>query len=420
MNVKKYRAADSDQAMRMIRLAHGVDVAILDCYSVPGGVEVVVSLDDLPDSNPAPASFSAQLNTLTGKRDSAPAGVDDFDSPLIRSREQVAARQAAETEAPAPRLAWSQDEELLTMKRELAAMKSMLLDQLKGQDWQQADQRAPQQRGLNRFMAAMDIDPELAKRLAAEIPEAEDERLQREMFKALLTAKTPIMAPPQSGAICLVGPQGSGKTTSIAKLAAQYVMRHGRKDIAVLTTDMARVGAQEQLCAYGRILQIPIHTVVSVSEAIKTFRMLQSKSLVLVDTAGISFRDKAGLKEQENLLAGMPGLQVFLSLPADVESYVQSEIIDAYAGLSPLGAVITRIDESMRLGAVLSNLILHRLPAVWCTNGPRVPQNLSPADAGKLVNMAVKMARAFEVGKDRARPTEPTKPRTGGAVSVLG
>ena len=178
------------------------------------------------------------------------------------------------------------------------------------------------------------------------------------------------------------------------------MLTHGRSGIAILTTDTARVGAQEQLRAYGRILQVPVHVASNAEEAVKTYRLLCKKNLVLIDTAGISFRDKHGISELQGLLAGMQDVQVFLTLPADAENYVQSEIIDAYSSLNAQGAVLSRIDEAMRLGGAVSNLIQHRLPLVWCANGPRVPQNLSAADAGKLINMAVRMAKAFEVRRN--------------------
>lgn len=408
MKVKTYQAADSEQAMRMISAAHGPDAVILDCKSIPGGVELVVSWEEqdqneenfepivhLRRDRPAPQSKAGGERTalaalLARQRKQSQASVSP---PPTTAPNSDSPRQAI---GAAPQVVWSQQEELLTLKQELAAMKSMLMSQLKDQTWQQVREEAPrEQLACHQLLEAMDIDPALAAKLEERVPAGEEESVQREMLKMLLCRKVPIAAPPASGAICLVGPQGAGKTTSIAKLAAQHVMAHGREGIAILTTDTARVGAQEQLRAYGRILQIPVHSAQGYEEAARTFKLLQKKSLVLVDTAGLSFRDKEGLRELEALVSVMPGSRVFLTLPADSESYVQSEIIDAYSRLNLEGVVVSRIDEAMRLGAVLSNLVLHRLPAVWCSNGPKVPQNLSAADAGKLVNMAMRMAKSF-------------------------
>ncbi|MEE2653845.1 flagellar biosynthesis protein FlhF [uncultured Spongiibacter sp.] len=384
MNVKKYRAADSEQAMRMIRAAHGPDAVILDCQSVAGGVELVVSWEgepSLPTATDADKERTA-LDALRSRREQA-------ESPA------PAARQEAVSGASGPQLAWSQNDELHDLKQELAAMKSMLMSQLKDNNWQQLTAKQPAKKSSHQMLSAMDIDPSIAESLQRELPSDESEAVQREMLKMLLVRQLPISEPPRTGAICLLGPQGAGKTTTIAKLAAQHVMQHGRDDIAILTTDSGRVGAQEQLRAYGRILQIPVHSADSPQEAARTFRVLQKKSVVLIDTAGLSFRDHEGLDELEKLLAGLGGAHCYLTLPADVEAYVQSEIIDAYSRFNLAGVVISRIDEAMRLGGLLSNLIQHRLPAVWCTNGPKVPQNLCVADAGKLVNMAMKMAMSF-------------------------
>jgi flagellar biosynthesis protein FlhF len=428
MQVKRYRAADSQQAMRLVRAAHGPDAVILDCHTVEGGVEVLVSLDEGAEATSSsapsfaeqarsPQQLAQQISRQFGTASAKGKEKTALDALLERQQKakevsgqtQVLSAQSLSRPKPqnerqntsggstqAPHIAWSQQDELFTLKQDLASMKSMLMGQLKGHNWQQASFHAPEQSGLNDFLAALDIDPALGKRLASEIPAEESDGLQREMLQMLLSKQLPVMTPPRSGAICLVGPQGAGKTTTIAKIAAQYVLTHGRDGIAILTTDVARVGAQEQLRAYGRILQIPVHSAGDLEEAVKTYRILRKKTLVLIDTAGISFRDTQGINELQRLTSAMQDVQVFLTLPADAEAYVQSVIIDAYAGLSPRGAVVTRIDEAMRLGGILSNLIQHRLPVAWCANGPKVPQNLSSADAAKLVNMATRMARAFE------------------------
>ncbi|WP_269620498.1 flagellar biosynthesis protein FlhF [Zhongshania sp. BJYM1] len=423
MQVKKYQAADTQQAMRLVRAAHGPDAVILDCRSIAGGVEVVVSLDGMVDTSapafqtPAikPAQIPTPVPTRSFNTEREPTALD-----ALFNRNKKAEQQSFPEEAPVqqraiddranggqgPQMVWSQNEELLTMKQELSSMKSMLMEQLKGHSWQQASHQAPEHQELNAFLSAMDIDPALGKRLCAEIPADETPSLQREMLKMLLINKLTVDTPPSSGAICLVGPQGAGKTTTIAKIAAQYVLTHGRSGIAILTTDTARVGAQEQLRAYGRILQVPVHVAADEDEAVKTYRLLRKNNLVLIDTAGISFRDKSGINELQRLVSAMQGVQVYLTLPADSENYVQSEIIDAYAPLNAQGAVLTRIDEAMRLGGAMSNLIQHRLPLVWCANGPRVPQNLSAADAGKIVNMAVRMTKAFEVKRSGTSPQQ--------------
>ena len=392
MNVKKYRAADSEQAMRMIRAAHGPDAVILDCQSVPGGVELVVSWDEqLAETAAAPV----RQDISQGRENTA------LEALLARREKREETELTKPSDPPrqnfgkGPQLAWSENDELHVMKQELAAMKSMLMSQLKDHNWQQLSTEQPRHQGSNGLLEAMDVEPRIAEQLQRELPPDQSEAVQREALKILLSRRLPVATPPSQGAICLLGPQGAGKTTTIAKLAAQHVMRHGRDNIALLTTDSARVGAQDQLRAYGRILQVPVHGAGTISEAARTFRLLEKKALVLIDTSGLSFRDREGLNEMEKLLSVMPRLQCYLTLPADVEAYVQSEIIDAYSRFDLQGVVISRIDEAMRLGGLLSNLIEHRLPAVWCANGPKVPQNLSPADATKLVSIAMRMARGF-------------------------
>lgn len=369
MNVKTYRAQDSEQAMRMIRAAHGPDAVILDCKSVVGGIELVVSWE---------AGNTLAFGEAAGPADQASRGHSGAPEP-----------------GSGPRLAWSENTELHQLKQELASVKSLLTGELEQRHYQQLAARQPGQGHAQQLMSAMGVDSALARRLQEQLPDEGSDAVQREMIKVLLTRQLLVAEPPQQGAICLLGPQGAGKTTTIAKLAAQHVMQHGREDIALLTTDSGRVGAQEQLRAYGRILQVPVHSADSATEAARTLRVLRNKSRVFIDTAGLSFRDQQGLAELEQLVSAMSPDHCYLTLPADAEAYVQSEIIQAYSRFSPAAAVITRIDESLRLGTVLSNLMERNLPVVWCANGPKVPQNLSAGDSAKLVAMAIKMASSF-------------------------
>lgn len=387
MNVKTYRAQDSEQAMRMIRAAHGPDAVILDCKSVVGGIELVVSWE---------AGNTLPFGEAAGPADHASGGYS-----------------AAPESGSGPRLAWSENAELHQLKQELASVKSLLTGELEQRHYQQLAARQPGQGHAQQLLSAMGVDSALAARLQEQLPDEGSDAVQREMIKVLLTRQLTVAAPPEQGAICLLGPQGAGKTTTIAKLAAQHVMRHGREDIALLTTDSGRVGAQEQLRAYGRILQVPVHSADSATEAARTLRVLRNKSRVFIDTAGLSFRDQQGLAELEKLVSAMSPDHCYLTLPADAEAYVQSEIIQAYSRFSPAAAVITRIDESLRLGTVLSNLIERNLPVVWCANGPKVPQNLSAGDGAKLVAMAMKMASSFAPAQRRrqgdAKPVQASR-----------
>lgn len=425
MNIKKYRAPDTAQAMKLVRDAHGPDAVILDCYPVQGGVEVAVSWEDsiggaAPNTAGAEATGGVEKTAMDVLRNRGQGRVESTPSPDPGQANGSAASKGQGFAAQGTSQVWAQDNELHSLKQEMAAMKAMLVEQLRDHNWQQLGTQQPNQKDLHQFMTAMDIDPSLAKRLAEKVPTEEAAPLQRQILKMQLIKELPIAPAPESGAVALVGPQGAGKTTSIVKLAAQYAMRHGRDKVAILSTDVARIGAQEQLRTFGRILQLPIHLTRDAEEAAKTFRLLQSKPLLLVDTGGISFRDKAGIAELAELLSAMPGVQTYLTLPADIEAYVQSEIIDAFSHLSPQGALISRIDETMRLGSVISNLMLRRLPAVWCTNGPKVPQNLSPADAEKLVNMAVKMSRHFERGRSNKAPaSQPTAQPSSSMISEV-
>jgi flagellar biosynthesis protein FlhF len=192
----------------------------------------------------------------------------------------------------------------------------------------------------------------------------------------------------RGGAYALVGPTGVGKTTTVAKLAARCVVRHGAAALGLVTTDSYRIGAFDQLRIYGRILGVPVHAANDEMDLEQALGALAGKHLVLVDTVGMGQRD-ARMREHLALLA-RPRVQRVLVLSAAAQAEAIEDAILAYRDSGLAGIALTKIDEAVKLGGALDAAIRHKLALLAVANGQRVPEDLHPAHAAYLVDRALR------------------------------
>ncbi len=191
------------------------------------------------------------------------------------------------------------------------------------------------------------------------------------------------------GIIALVGPTGVGKTTSVAKIAAQFTIKHGPNQVALITTDNYRIAAHEQLNTYGRLLNIPVRVVSSASELSHLIHSFSDKKLVLIDTAGMSQRDMKLIEQINTLKENDLMIKSYLVMSAATEYKAMNEIIDAFHIFKPHAAILTKIDEAATVGSAISSLIEHNLPISFITNGQQVPEDMRHPCARKLVAQCV-------------------------------
>lgn len=192
----------------------------------------------------------------------------------------------------------------------------------------------------------------------------------------------------EGGIVALVGPTGAGKTTTAAKLAANYSLRYGPRQVAMISMDSYRIGGWDQLRAYGRLLDIPVRTADSHEELHQALEEFSDRSLVLIDTGGMSQRD-GGLQRQVDILdKNTLRKQVMLLLPATCRQSGLGDVIEAFSAFGPDACIVTKVDETTCLGGVLSAAVTHQLPIAWMSDGQRVPEDLHPASAPDLVARA--------------------------------
>ena len=191
------------------------------------------------------------------------------------------------------------------------------------------------------------------------------------------------------GIVALVGPTGVGKTTSVAKIAAQFTIKHGPNQVALITTDNYRIAAHEQLNTYGRLLNIPVRVASSASELSHLIHSFSDKKLVLIDTAGMSQRDMKLIEQINTLKENDLMIKSYLVMSAATEYKAMNEIIDAFHIFKPHAAILTKIDEAATVGSAISSLIEHNLPISFITNGQQVPEDMRHPCARNLIAQCV-------------------------------
>lgn len=293
---------------------------------------------------------------------------------------------------------WSQDPAIREMREEMEQMRGLLQEQLNQLAWGEYSRRDPVRAQLVRRLRKLGLDGALSRALAAKAKRTDriDHAWEESLFKLsqLLPTGSEDMLD-QGGVYALVGPTGVGKTTTIAKIAARCVKRHGRHQVALISADRHRIGAHGQLQTYARILNVPLRTADSADALQQALEAFSERRLVLIDTAGMSPRDRQ-LLDQLTMLRGPRPIKACLVVSAQVQSEAVEETLRAFKKLKPVAAVVTKLDESHGLGGVLSALVRHRLALHYVSAGQRVPEDLERARGDRLVRYAMNLMRRAE------------------------
>lgn len=289
----------------------------------------------------------------------------------------------------------------------ISALRGALESRMDGLLWggRQGPGREPAGAALFRSLLDAGFSTKLVRALVERMPEGMSAEAALAWARNELVTHLPVLGSEDEflggGVYALVGPTGVGKTTTLAKLAARCVAREGREQVAMLTTDNFRIGALEQLQIYGRLMGVPAHSVRDAGELRRILAELGNRKIVLIDTTGISQRDRH-VAEQAAMLcnAGKP-VRRLLVLNAASQGDTLDEVAHAYrngVGEDVAGCIITKLDEASRLGAALDTAIRHRLPIHYSSVGQKVPEHLELARADALIDRAfamVERARAL-------------------------
>jgi len=304
--------------------------------------------------------------------------------------------------APAPVTAAS-NAAMDHMNHELRIMRRMLEAQLEQLAWNDRTRRTPVIAEMLRELTEMGIAQDLAERIGEQLPDDVDLTSARRFAIAGLSQYLRTAGPrwqDEGGRVALVGATGAGKSTTLAKIAVRWVLRHGARDLALVAADTARIGAQDQLQALGQLLGAPVYAPDGFGGLPVLLAQLTRYRLVLVDTPGTSVRDPQLAARLAVLSNCASQLESALVLPANMQAGAIDEAVKRFAPANPACCLVTKVDEAASLGGVLSVLIRARLPIAYVSSGQRVPEDLQPARALDLVSQAVQLAKASEATAD--------------------
>ncbi|HEV7832582.1 MAG TPA: flagellar biosynthesis protein FlhF [Caballeronia sp.] len=284
-----------------------------------------------------------------------------------------------------------------TVMNELSSMRGMMEEHFAGLLWGDRQRRSPNHAALTKRLFAAGFSAQLVRLLIDNMPEIEQAEASMQWVQQVLENNLPVMDSEESmmnrgGVFALMGPTGVGKTTTTAKLAARCVMRFGASKVALLTTDSYRIGAHEQLRIFGKILGVSVHAVKDAGDLQLALSELRNKHIVLIDTIGMSQRDRTVADHIAMLCGAGRPVQRLLLLNATSHGDTLNEVVQAYQSTPdqpPLaGCILTKLDEATNLGGVLDTVIRYKLPVHYVSTGQKVPENLYVATRRFLIKSA--------------------------------
>ncbi|GHD44868.1 flagellar biosynthesis protein FlhF [Marinobacter persicus] len=425
MKVKRFFAQTMAEALKQVSNEMGPDAVILSNRRVDGGVEIVTALDY--DENMARQRLGDKAAEATNGSRLAEMQADQhrhLESELTRSRSRIqevrekrasagarytgvafddATLEQAEPEQPvadeAPADGAGYNSELASMKAEIESLRDLVRGNAAASQPKKPEGpgNAVQQR-LSERLQEFGLGHELAGTLAQQNRNARLEDAWKQSLKMLATGvRTARHSWLEAGGVyALVGPTGSGKTTTIGKLAARYVLEHGPDSLALVTTDRYRVAAHEQLFVFGRILNVPVRVVDETHSLDDILDELSDRHLVLIDTAGLTSSDRGYQEQLAELARSHHNIRSHLVVSATSQPRIMKSVWHCYKMANLAGCVTTKIDEALTLGESLGFVMETGLPVAWYTDGQKIPEDLHRAQAVPLVRLGVERLRAMQ------------------------
>ena len=392
MKIRRYLAKDMRAALNQVRDAQGPDAVILSSRRMDDGVEVVAAVDF--DADAIANQVIANQGMANQGNDYATTSYSSAAAPDFARSMQAIPQNASSKHNSLPTFA--SDEEPTDVSAELRTLRRMLETQLATLAWNDLTRRAPLQTAMLKELTQLGFAQALAIEVVTQIPARLEGHEAQRMCLALIAKRIVCDHErwlEQGGMVAFVGPTGVGKSTLVAKLAARWVLRHGPRELVLISADSVRMGAQDQIQNLGRLLGVPTYGIDQINELPAVLTNVARHRLVLIDTAGFSQRDARLSAELALLATSHAQLETSLVVAASTQAGTLEETFLRFGAAAPKSCVLTKVDEATSLGGSISALTRHAVPLAYLSEGQRIPEDLTAARAHQLVARAVELAR---------------------------
>ncbi len=434
MQIKKYRGADMAEALQKVKEELGAEAIILSTRQVRGGggkfglfgkpmLEVTAARDlegggggngDIPDPLAAQPRWSKLQSFLKGGHPAQAAGRGLMQQIMARNRIETRQlltplqddiqelKEVLHAVGDAHQAAMREEEDISQIRADLGEMRHMV-HQLTAHSAGLREENFPENLVvLFQQLIFNGVEEKFSRRLVEEamrnIPSQEmDDFSYVKIFLARMLMKIIKVTggfradPERQKVVALIGPTGVGKTTTVAKLASEQMLKH-KKQVALITVDTFRIAAVEQLKVYARIMGMPISVVNSKGELRQAIETHANCDMIFIDTGGRSQRDELQMSELRKLFGGEDGIELVLTLSATTKDTDMTDITRRFGSLPLSSVCFTKLDESTTYGSIFNHSIRFKTPIGYLATGQKVPEDIEAATKERLVDLLLNIS----------------------------
>lgn len=361
MEPQRFHAQNTQEAFELVKAALGDEAIIISNRTVPDGVEIIAASETtMPDANELapPVKSDNEFAHVGLKHETSSTGVS---------------------------------------KRDLEELKDVILSEMAAVKIDSWHARDPNRHQLFKYFINLGFDIGLISKIVSLLDDGRSyESLKSDVLYELewsvnCRSELSIAVQDLSGILMIHGMSGAGKTTTTAKIAAQVSAAHGPDSVVMVCADNRRMGAYQQLLGYGKILEIPVLHVRKSSELNEILSALKNTRLVIVDHAGMSPDEFHNLDNNVSFQCALPNIHHYLIVSATTQASSLNAVLSAPWKDRLDGVILTKVDEAVQLGEVISCLIRNHSPSVFMSDGQNIQMDLQQIEPTDLINRALEI-----------------------------